>query len=152
MNAAIGPSAFFPTPIRFWFRVRLIVVRVWEKQNELPSVYGGPGMGAQKAAFQNSIVAEATALVKEDFAAGLLDLLKAFETVTHHILVQIAIELGYPLVLLRLCLASYRLRRTIGIEGVYSDHVVATRGITAGSGTAATELTLLLLPLKLLEA
>ena len=109
-------------------------------------------MGAQKAAFQISVVAETAALEKVEFGAGLLDLIKAFETVPHHILVAIAIELGYPLVLLRLCLASYRIRRTIGIEGVYSEPVVATRGITAGSGTATTELKLLLLPLmELLE-
>jgi hypothetical protein len=105
------------------------------------------GMGAQRAAFEISMVAEATALVKHEFAAGLIDLVKAFETVPHHILVQIAIQLGYPLALLRLCLASYRLQRSIGIEGVYSKAVTATRGITAGSGTAATELKLLLLPL-----
>jgi len=49
--------------------------------------------------------------------------------------------------LLRLCLASYRIKRSIGIEGVYSKTVVATRGITAGSGTATTELKLLLSPL-----
>ena len=109
-------------------------------------------MGAQKAAFQISFAAEAAAMSNNEFGAGLLDLVKAFETVPHHILVQIAIELGYPLVLLRLCFASYRLKRTIGVEGVYSDTVVATRGITAGSGTAATELKLLLLALmKLLE-
>ena len=70
----------------------------------------------------------------------------------HHVLVAIAIELGYPLVLLRHCLASYRLKRSIGVEGVFSETVVATRGITAGSGTAATELKLLLLPfMKMLE-
>ena len=109
-------------------------------------------MGAPKAAFQISVVAEVAAMEKVEFGAGLLDLVKAFETVPHHILVAIAIQLGYPLVLLRLCLASYRIKRTIGIEGVYSKTVVATRGITAGSGTAATELKLLLLPLmKMLQ-
>ena len=109
-------------------------------------------MGAQKAAFQIALVAETAALLREDFGAGLLDLVKAFETAPHHILIQVAIELGYPLVLLRLCLASYRLKRSFGIEGVYSKLIVATRGITAGSGTAATELKLLLLPLmKLLD-
>ena len=146
------PIGLFPTLIRIWFRVRLIIVNVWEKQNGMPSAYGGPGMGAQKAAFQTSFVAETAALMKEDFGAGLLDLVKAFETIPHYILFQIAIELGYPFVLLGLRLASYRLKRSIGIEGVYSKLVVATRGITAGSGTAATELKLLLPPLmKLLE-
>ncbi len=93
------------------------------------------------------------ALDKIDFGAWLLDLVKAFEKVLHHILVAIAIELGYPLPLLRLCLASYRLKRSIAIEGVFSKTVTATRGITAGSGTAATELKLLLLPLmRMLES
>ena len=137
----------FPTTIRLWFRVRLAIVRVWEKQNELLSVFGGAGMGAQKAAFQISLTAEMAALDKIDFGAGLLDLVKAFETVPHHILVAIARELGYPLPLLRLCLASYRLKRSIGVEGVFSKTVTATRGITAGVGFATLELRLLLLRL-----
>ena len=106
---------------------------------------GGPGMGAQKAAFQISVAAETAALNNTEFGAGLLDLVKAFETVPHHILVGIAIELGYPLVLLRLCLASYRLRRTIGIDGAYSKMVRACRGITAGSGFATSEMRLVLI-------
>ena len=52
--------------------------------------------------------------------------------------------LGYPLVLLRLSIDAYRCPRTIGIDGVYSREIVATRGITAGSGTATTELRILL--------
>ena len=79
----------FPTVIRVWFRVRLVTVKVWESQNELPSVFGGPGMGAQKAAFQITFTAEAAAMDKADFGAGLLDLVKAFETVPRHVLVQI---------------------------------------------------------------
>ena len=131
----------------------LLTVKRWEKNNELPFVFGAPGMGAQNNAFNISMIAEAAALDSVDFGAGLLDLVKAFETVPHLILVSIAIQLGYPLSLLRLCLASCRLTRSIGVEGVFSDTVVATRGITAGSGTAATELKLLLQPLtRMLEA
>ena len=78
-------------------------------------------MGAQKTTFQISLVAETGALDKIDFGAGLLDLVKAFETVPHHVLVAIAIELGYPLVLLRMCLASYRLKRSIGAKGLFSE-------------------------------
>ena len=61
VTAQIG---FFPTTIRIWFRVRLVTVKIWEKQNEMPSVYGGAGMGAQKAAFQISLTAEVAALDK----------------------------------------------------------------------------------------
>jgi hypothetical protein len=86
------PIGLFPTEIRIWFRVKLITIKIWEKQNEMESVFGGPGMGAQKAAFQISVVAEVAAMEKVEFGAGLLDLVKAFETVPHHILVAIAIN------------------------------------------------------------
>ena len=51
------------------------------------------------------------------------------------------------MVLLRLSLAAYRLQRAIGIEGVFSRTLAATRGITAGSGFATAELKALLLTL-----
>ena len=46
--------------------------------------------------------------------------------------------------LLRMSLASYRLKRTVGVDGAYSRTIQATRGITAGSTFATTELRLLL--------
>ena len=42
-------------------------------------------------------------------------------------------------------LAAYRLPRTIGVDGAFSREVTATRGITAGSGFATSELRLLML-------
>ena len=106
-------------------------------------------MGAQRAAWQHAFALEAAALNDDHSASGLLDLVKAFETVPHKILVAIARDLGYCLSLLRLSLAAYRLRRAIGVEGVYSRCLVATRGITAGSGFATAELKALMLALML---
>ena len=100
-------------------------------------------MGAQKAAWQIAFTAEAAALTKLDLAEGLVDLVKAFETVPHYVLAACALALGYPLIILRLCIDAYRCPRTIGIDGVYSREIVAARGITAGSGTATSELRLL---------
>jgi len=102
-------------------------------------------MGAQKAAWQAAFVAEAAALTKVEFAEGLVDLVKAFETVPHHVLAAAATAKGYPTIILRLSLAAYRFPRTIGIDGVYSRTIRATRGITAGAGTATSELRVLLL-------
>ena len=75
----------------------------------------------------------------QEFAAGLLDIVKAFDPVPHGILVQSAHLKGYPLTLLRLCLAADRVQRTIGVEGVFSKCVIATPCITAGVGFAAFE-------------
>ena len=78
-------------------------------------------------------------------AASLIDLMKAFERVPHHILAREAQALGYPLWLLRLSLAAYRLPRRISIAGVLSRILRAARGLTAGSSFAMTELRVILI-------
>ena len=72
--------------------------------------------------------------------------MKAYEIVPH-CLVEAAKLKGYPGIILQLNLAAYRLARTIGVDGVYSTTIVATRGITAGSGFAPSELRVLKLDL-----
>jgi hypothetical protein len=79
-----------------------------------------------------------------DHSAALIDLVKAFEMIPHAHLVQAARQHGFSLKVLRLSLAAYRLTRVIGVDGVFSEHLQATRGITAGSGMATSELRLLL--------
>ena len=61
-------------------------------------------MGAQRAAWQGAFTAEQAALTKLDLAEGLVDLVKAFETVPHYVLTACALALGYPLIILRLCM------------------------------------------------
>ena len=138
------PIGLFCTLIRLWMRARIWAARTWEATHASSSVFAGPDMGAQKASWQESFAAEAAALTGDEHAQGLLDLVKAFETIPHHVLVQAAASLGYPLRLLRLSVAAYRLRRSVGVEGAYSATIRACRGITAGSGFATSELKVLL--------
>ena len=102
-------------------------------------------MGAQRAAWTAAFQAEQAADRKLYYAQVLLDLAKAFELVPHHILVENAAHYHFPMALLRLSLAAYRLKRYVGINGVYGLGVIATRGITAGSVFATSELRLLLM-------
>ena len=74
----------------------------------------------------------------------MLDLVRCFEVVQHHELIRSAHRNQYSLHLLRVALAAYRLKRTVGYDGLFSSFVVATCGITAGSGFACTELRVLL--------
>ena len=138
------PIGLFPTLIRIWMRARNEVARHWEARNALPCFYGGKGMGAQRAAWMSSYRAEAAAKDGMHFTQSLLDLIKAFERLPHHLIVQAARRLGYCLTTLRLSLASYRLPRALGADGAYSRLVRATLGITAGAGFAAVELRILL--------
>ena len=144
-DGGFRPIGLFPTLIRVWMRARTVQARAWEAQNHSKEIFGGRGMGAQRAAWVESFNAEAAGLEKEEQAQALLDLTKAFELVDHELLFEAAKKRGYPLAVLRLSLAAYRLPRTIGIDGCYSREVKAQRGITAGSGFATTELRLLLM-------
>ena len=144
-DGGFRPIGLFPTVIRVWMRARTAQARAWEARNHSRDVYGGKGMGAQRAAWVEAFNAEAAGLEKEEQAQALLDLTKAFELVDHKLLVDAAKKRGYPLALLRLSLAAYRLSRTVGIDGCYSREIAAQRGITTGSGFATTELRLLLM-------
>jgi hypothetical protein len=59
--------------------------------------------------------------------------------------VAAAVKHGYSLILLRLSLAAYRCLRTLVDNKVCSRLILAVCGITAGSGTATTELRMLVL-------
>ena len=131
-------------------RARAGIARSWEQSKALPQMYGGSGMGAQRAAWQVAFRAEAAACVKDYYAQTLLDLVKAFETLPHHLIAAAARKHGYSMHVLRLSVASYRMERTLGVDGAFSRPVTATRGITAGSTFATTELRLLLLDVVLL--
>ena len=102
-------------------------------------------MGAQRAAWQAAFRAEAAAAGHGEYGQVLFDLVKAFEKIPHQHLVTAAIRHGYDLSLLRLSLAAYRIPRTNGVDGVVSRSINAVLGITAGSGSATTELRMLLL-------
>ena len=144
-DGGLRPIGLFPTIIRVWMRMRSSVARAWESANALPQLYGGAGMGAQRAAWVAAFQAEKAQADGLEHVAALLDLVKAFERVPHDRLVEFATRRGYSLIVLRLSLATYRLRRAIGIGGAFSSLIVATRGITAGSGMATTELRVLLI-------
>ena len=138
------PIGLFPTVVRVWMKARAEVAREWEELTAGPELYGCRNMGAQKAAWLEAFGAEAATAGGNAHAAALLDLTKAFETVPHRYLIDAAVQHGFSLKVLRLSLAAYRVARVIGIDGVFSKPVIATRGITAGSGFATTELRLLL--------
>jgi hypothetical protein len=139
------PIGLFPTVIRLWSRIRVQIAREWEAANPRGCIYGGTDMGAQRAAWQVAFRAENAALTNKQYAQTLLDLVKAFEKVPHHHVVAAARKHGYNLWVLRLSLASYRLPRSVGVNSVYSRTIIAVCGITAGSGSATTELRLLFL-------
>ena len=104
-------------------------------------------MAATRAAWLSAWEAETANTSGGVYGQSLLDFVKAFEMVSHDRLWDAAKRRQYPLAVLRLALAAYRMPRSISCDGVYSRLIEATRGITAGSGTATAELRNLVLDL-----
>ena len=88
-------------------RIRREVATEWERLHDRPYLYAGVGRGANVAAWKQAARAELAAAVPgAEYGQVLLDLVKAFERIPHHILVREAIRLGYCLWDLRLALAA----------------------------------------------
>ena len=81
------------------------MAREWELANNRPCLFGGPGRGAQRAAWAASFQNEVATQNKWHTAMVLLDLTKAFELVPHDVLITAARAVGYPLFLLKMTLA-----------------------------------------------
>jgi hypothetical protein len=94
------------------------------------------------AAWKQAARAEHAAALGVGYAQSLLGLVKAFERIPHALLVRESAALGYPLWLIRLAIATYKLQRVLRVGSAVSDLIIAMRGIVAGSGLATTEMRL----------
>ena len=75
------PIGLFPSIVRVWMRIRLADAVVWQSAYDRPWLYAGAGKGAEVAAWRQAARAEQAAARGWDYAAVLLDLVKAFERV-----------------------------------------------------------------------
>lgn len=148
-DGGFRPIGLLPWMVRVWTRSRREAVSRWEAAVHRPFLYAGKAMGADIAAWKQAARAElvATASHQVGYGIALLDLVKAFERVPHWLLVNEAVELGFPLWILRLSLAAYRLPRTLRVGRAFSYLLTACRGIVAGSGFATAEMKLIMIRL-----
>ena len=130
---------------RIWMRARNEVVRKWERRNEYSWMYAGEGRGADVAAWKQAARAEYARAIHTYYGQVLLDLVKAFDRIPFHVLAREARRHEYPMWLVRLAIATYKLQRSVRVGEAYSDAVMATRGLTAGSGTATTEMKMVMI-------
>ena len=90
----IGLLAWMP---KILTKMRRSVAAEWEQENERAYLYAGPTKGADVAAWKQAARAELAQVCGDaTYAQVLLDLVKAFDRVPHHILVQEAVRLATP--------------------------------------------------------
>ena len=95
--------------------------------------------------WRNGIKAAANAAAQKAVLAALWDLQKCYEHVRRQQVIEEAYEAEYPLVALRLSMASYLWKRIIVVDGLACEPLYAGRGIVAGSMGALFELKALML-------
>ena len=100
------PIGLFHSIVRLWGRARSLLARRWEADNDMNCLFGGAGKGAQRAAWQASFRSETAAQNKRAYGQALLDMAKCFEHLRFEMIWEAAKQHGYPLILLRLPLAS----------------------------------------------
>ena len=144
-DGRVRPIGLIPWLPRIWMRARREIATSWERAHDRPYLYAGPSKGADVAAWKQAARAEHAVKSQLVYGIVLLDLVKAFERIRHAYLLREAVVHAYPLWLLRLSLATYRLFRVLRVTNVYSHRVQACRGITAGSGFATSEMRLAVL-------
>ena len=141
------PIGLIPNTPRIWMRMRMRrpEAKRWETKCDRSYLYAGSGRGSTVAAWKQAARGELAAATGKGYAQVLLDLVKAFERIPYRVLVREATGLHYPLRMIRLAIATYRLPRVIRVGTAYSDLVVAIRGIVAGSGLATTEMRIVMI-------
>ena len=79
--------------------------------HDIPSLFGGLAKGAQRAAWAAAFAAESAASSAQEHVVSLLDLVKAFERIPHHLVARADARLGFNLIILRLSLSVGPLHR-----------------------------------------
>ncbi len=92
---------------------RRSATRTWQRVCDYPWMYAGEALGADSAAWKRAASAEVASHQGAIYAQFLEDLVKAFERMRRGALVYEAMQLGYPLALLRLSFAAYRWSRAL---------------------------------------
>ena len=104
------PIGLLPFSTKIWMKARRDIGLEWERMQARPYLYAGERRGADIAAWKQAARVELASTTKTPvgYAQALLDLIKAFERIPHSVLAREAKELGYPLWMLRLSIATYQ--------------------------------------------
>jgi hypothetical protein len=127
------PIGLLPSIIRLWEYCRKEYLWKWEKENQREYNWAAPGKSSFTVVAHQRLAVEAAG---DTFLSSLalLDLIKAYELVPHHRILEGAILYNFPLCLLRVIFSVFNLERHICIAGCYSNSVqVLFSTIIAGS-------------------
>ncbi|MCP4242104.1 MAG: hypothetical protein GY772_16225, partial [bacterium] len=146
----LRPIGLMPVVYRLWAAARQDHVRQWLRPLEKLVLGGRPGVGADLAALEASVIASEALASGEHAAAAFLDVSKAYEGVDHALLAEAALAEGFPARIAHLAIAAYKGPRRVVLSGTpASTFALPYRGIIAGCPVAVALMGLYLLrPLR----
>ena len=124
-----------PTLYRVWAKLKMPLDRAWSAGVPRSYFAAGVGKATEDAVGRLLLTAEAKQ-EGEEVACMIVDIDKCYEHVDHHKLLEAACRYGFPLAILRLCLAMYRAARALAWNGVYSKFVHSGRTVVPGCSIA----------------
>jgi hypothetical protein len=134
---AVQPIGLFPTLVRLldrWFRWNC--GRGWSALQPATSHLGVRCHCIEKGMWKQTVLSEFSTLVGRGFATLLLDIMMAFEAVSHRVLAAQAMEQGFQLGLLRWLLSLLLQPRSISYQGLLTSPVSASCSIVPESSHA----------------
>ena len=131
-DGGFRPIGLIPNSPRIWMRLRRPEAKRWEVKCDREYLYAGSGRGSTVAAWRQAARGELVAAIGKCYAQVLLDLVKAVERIPYRVPTREADRLGYPIRMIRLAIATYRLPRVIRIGTAFSDLVEAIKGDCRG--------------------
>ncbi|MCP4242473.1 MAG: hypothetical protein GY772_18110, partial [bacterium] len=146
----LRPIGLMPVVYRLWAASRQDYVRRWLRPLEHLVLGGRPGVGADLAALEASVLACEALASGEHAAAAFLDVSKAYEGVDHALLAEAALAEGFPARIAHLAIAAYKGPRRVVLSGTpAATFALPHRGIIAGCPVAVALMGLYLLkPLR----
>jgi hypothetical protein len=123
---------------RVWSKARRPEAVAWEAKNDRPYFAASAGAGPVDAVHRQAMQQEA-AVASGDAAAVVLEDLEAFYgSIDRGRLLSEAHKRGFPVAIVRACLAMYAAPRMITLDKVASRELYSCRGIIAGCSFATT--------------
>ena len=140
------PIGLFSGLRRLWARARMSEVTEWEDAHSRPYLACAKGSGALDVVWTQAVKAEARVASGSEAAAGLWDLKSFFDCIDHGLLWARAVQVGFPLVVVSLALASYTAPRSVQLREGKAAPIYPRCGVIAGCALAKSLVAVYYLP------
>ena len=128
----VRPIGLLFAIVRVQCELQRIEAKMWEARNTEGLFWATQARGVERCVWEQATWSELATADGHAVATILNDLLKAFDHVAYHKLIDAAVRTHFPVRQLKLLLQLYRAARHMELDGVAGEVLRAQRGIIPG--------------------